>query len=134
MFQNPTFIKAMSIIALVLFILAMICGILLTVTGALAVSSTDGFVDSSLDNVSPDDPGAGWLFLGQFFGGSIAAFASFLVLAFGIICIIGDLIIYLPAFIAHLVYKRSKNVTAYWILMGVWLALLLICLCMILFG
>ena len=133
MFYNPTFIKTMSIVALVLFILAMIVGILVTAAGFSFMDSSGGYLESAAQGVSPEDPGAGWLFLGKLFGSLTASFLSAFVAVVGILCILGGLIVYLPAFIAFIVYKYSKNVTAYWILMGVWLALLLACIIMAVF-
>ena len=134
MFFDPAVIKTVSIIALVLFILMMVAGIVITVAGFQFIDSSTGLMDIAAQDVSADDPGAGWLFLGRLFGGITANFFSAFVAVVGIICIIGGMIVYLPAFIAFIVYKATKNVTAYWILMGIWLAFALIGLVTFVFG
>lgn len=134
MFQDPAFIKTMSIVALVLFIFSMVAGIVITVAGIQFIDSANGLVSTIAQGTSIDDPGSGWLFLGRVFGSLSANLLSAFAVVFGIICVIGSMIVYLPAFIAFIVYKSTDNITAYWILMGIWLAFSLIALIILIFG
>ena len=134
MFQDPAFIKTMSIVALVLFIFSMVAGIVITVVGIQFIGTTNGLVSTISQGISIDDPGSGWLFLGRVLGGLSANLLSAFAVVFGIICVIGSAIVYFPAFIAFIIYKSTDNITAYWILMGIWLALSLISFIILIFG
>lgn len=134
MLQNPICIKVTSIIALILFVLVLVIGIALTSTFLLGVEYFSTPENYMYESVSPDDPGAGWYILFQTLGGTAAGFISAVAAAMGIACIIGNIIIYIPALIAWIVYKVSKNTTAYWILMAVWLTFWAIAIVLLIFG
>ena len=134
MLQNPICIKITAILALVLFVLVLIFGIGITSTSLSGVEyffTPDNYM---YEPASSEDPGTGWLILFQTLGGTAAGFVSAFAAAVGIICIFGSAIIYIPALVAWIVYKVSKNATAYWILMGVWLTFWVIAILLIILG
>lgn len=134
MFQSSTCIKVSAIIALVLFVLVLVLGICITSASLLGAEYFLTQNGDTYGSVSPEDPGAGWLILFQVLGGTTAGILSMFVAAIGIACILGSIIVYIPALIAWIVYKVSKNTTAYWILMSVWLTFCVIAIILIYFG
>lgn len=134
MFQNPICIKITSILAFVLFILFLVLGVGITSASLFGMDyffTPDNYM---YESASSADPGAGWFILFQVLGGATAGFISAFAAAVGIICIFGNAIIYIPALVAWIVYKVSKNATAYWILMGVWLTFWVIAIILLIFA
>lgn len=127
MFHDPKFIKTLNTVTLVIFIVVMVISLLITLTGLVLMTDWDTLLHGTSFDYSADDPGAGWLVIGQVFGSIIGSLAVSLFAALGIVGVITDLILYLPAFIARIVYKKTGNLKAYWILMGLWLLPTLVC-------
>lgn len=134
MFQSPTCIKVSAVIALVLFVLVLLLGICITSASLLGAEYFFNNNGNTYGPISPEDPGAGWLVLFHTLGGTAAGMLSIFAAAIGLACILGSIIIYIPALIAWIVYKVSKNTTAYWILMGVWLIFCVIGAILAIFG
>lgn len=121
MFHDPKTIKVMNTIALTFFVIIMVISLLITIVGVAAMIDWDKNLHEMTFDYSADDPGAGWLVLGQAFGSVFGSLAVGFIAAFGITGLFTGILHYLPAFIARIVYQKTKNVKVYWIFMGLWL-------------
>lgn len=115
--MNPTLVKVVGIIALITFIIGMVCAVLGLGFGIwLTCVSDDMYVENQ------DTPGAELLFglIGMIGGG----FVGIMGIVFGIIAAIYDALAHVPALIAYKIGKKNGNVTVYWLLNSLWLCLL----------
>lgn len=113
---NPTVIKIISIVSLITFIIGMLFPAVAIFGSAWLLNVSDNaYYESS-------EPGVERLFgLGALLGGG---FLGTMGVVIGICCAIYDAVAHVPALIAHIVWKKTKNATAYWILISLWLCLL----------
>ena len=108
--------KIISIVSLITFIIGIVFAIVSIVMGIAMGNMAEGAWN-------PNDIGADALLgLLGFFGGGFLWLAGIIS---GIICLIYDVVAHAPALIAHIVWKKTQNVTIYWLLISVWLCLLL---------
>lgn len=130
MFRNPTLIRVLNTVALVIFILVMVVCLILAVFGFAAADS----IFSSLEDTTVyhgSDTVSGWATIGAAIGvglGSLGGIGAAVVGAMGVFGAVVDLLVYLPALIARKIHKKNGSIKAYWILMGLWLLPSVICM------
>ena len=129
---SKTCVKVLFAVATIIFVLALIASILVLCSGMGIGEKTSSLLEGSMSHDGGDVVG-GWATLFGLFGSMVTGFAAVLVLAVGVACFIGNIVIYAPALIARIVIRKPSKgkIIAYWVLMSVWLVLLIISCCIV---
>lgn len=125
---SKTLVNVLFTIATVIFILALIASLIMVSAGLGVGEETGLLLEDTVANSSADTI-SGWGTIFGLFGSMIGGFAAAIILSMGIVCFVGNIIVYAPAMIARIVIRKpSKNkIIAYWILMAIWLVLIIAC-------
>ena len=124
--RNDVLIKLTAGMTFVLFIVVLFISIFGIVCGYIVCNDSVGLMEDSVDMANPDDPGAGWLVLGGIFGSFAGGFVGAILMALGVGGVIFDVLLYIPAFVGLMIWRKKQNTKAYWICMLIWLCLIVI--------